>query len=222
MFIPQNEQGVVVRFTQETHDCGVDIVSIQQACPDVTFFYNGVLHRGEFEFRSSSFLYHKHDPMICDVIICWSHDWTECLMPVIDLSQGDWHKAGPWIPTDVERELQFFRIQQAAARQSIADLRAENAKLRSYKQGRQDRDRTRREQRVVEREIRRQSRVPHPSQAPRPTDLSAVEWIIDYFSQRQVWPGINRLQQHFGYGPRRATRTLEEAIGVYQVREDHP
>lgn len=30
--------------------------------------------RIEFEFRSSSFKLHKHDPKLCDCIICWHHD----------------------------------------------------------------------------------------------------------------------------------------------------
>jgi hypothetical protein len=31
--------------------------------------------RIEFEFKSSSFKAHGHDPKGCDCIVCWHHDW---------------------------------------------------------------------------------------------------------------------------------------------------
>ncbi len=39
----------------------------------------------EFEFVSSNFLTHKHDPVKCDLIVCWEHDWKDCPMEVISL-----------------------------------------------------------------------------------------------------------------------------------------
>ena len=32
----------------------------------------------EFEYQSSNFPKHNHDPNQCDTIICWEHDWSEC------------------------------------------------------------------------------------------------------------------------------------------------
>jgi hypothetical protein len=32
----------------------------------------------EFEYKSSNFSQHHHDPNQCDMIICWEHDWSEC------------------------------------------------------------------------------------------------------------------------------------------------
>jgi hypothetical protein len=39
----------------------------------------------EFEFRSSNFVQHRHDPSKCDLIICWEHDWKDCPLEVIEL-----------------------------------------------------------------------------------------------------------------------------------------
>ncbi len=32
----------------------------------------------EFEFRSSDFKRHKHEPDKCDIIVCGKHDWKDC------------------------------------------------------------------------------------------------------------------------------------------------
>jgi hypothetical protein len=32
----------------------------------------------EIEFQSRNFLLHQHDAKICDVIVCWEHNWPEC------------------------------------------------------------------------------------------------------------------------------------------------
>lgn len=39
----------------------------------------------EFEYRSSQFKIHKHDPKECDIIVCWEHDWKVCPIEVIEL-----------------------------------------------------------------------------------------------------------------------------------------
>ncbi|NMC60955.1 MAG: hypothetical protein GYA51_16480 [Candidatus Methanofastidiosa archaeon] len=41
--------------------------------------------RIEFEYLSSNFKLHKHNPRYCDMIICWEHDWPECSLEVIEL-----------------------------------------------------------------------------------------------------------------------------------------
>jgi hypothetical protein len=32
----------------------------------------------EIEFQSRNFLLHHHDAKVCDVIVCWEHNWPEC------------------------------------------------------------------------------------------------------------------------------------------------
>lgn len=41
----------------------------------------------EFEYKSSQFKVHKHDPKDCDIIICWKHDWKDCPIEVIELKK---------------------------------------------------------------------------------------------------------------------------------------
>jgi hypothetical protein len=41
--------------------------------------------RIEFEFCSSNFREHGHDPAGCDLIVCWEHDWPDCPLEVIEL-----------------------------------------------------------------------------------------------------------------------------------------
>jgi hypothetical protein len=39
----------------------------------------------EFEFKSSNFQRHGHDPDACDLIVCWERDWESCPVPVLAL-----------------------------------------------------------------------------------------------------------------------------------------
>jgi hypothetical protein len=41
----------------------------------------------EFEYKSSHFKNHGHDPKQCDIIVCWEHDWIECPIEVISLKK---------------------------------------------------------------------------------------------------------------------------------------
>jgi hypothetical protein len=88
---PINEQGVVFLFGMLAGDLGFVVESIQSGFPDCDAklrrkdgTFEGV--RIEFEFRSSEFQRHKHDPAGCEFIVCWEHDWPECPLSVIDLS----------------------------------------------------------------------------------------------------------------------------------------
>jgi hypothetical protein len=42
--------------------------------------------RIEFEFESKNFLKHMHEASWCDAIVCWKHNWPECPLEVIALS----------------------------------------------------------------------------------------------------------------------------------------
>ena len=43
--------------------------------------------RIEFEYESRNFRDHGHSAADCDVIVCWSHNWSECptTLEVIEL-----------------------------------------------------------------------------------------------------------------------------------------
>ena len=48
--------------------------------------YEGLIRvRIEFEYESRNFLTHMHSTSECDLIVCWSHNWLDCPMEVIEL-----------------------------------------------------------------------------------------------------------------------------------------
>ncbi len=89
---PINEQGVVFLFGLVSRELGFNIESVQQGFPDCEGKY---LHdqkknlwakaRIEFEYKSSNFDQHGHNPDQCDFIVCWVNDWPECPVNVIEL-----------------------------------------------------------------------------------------------------------------------------------------
>lgn len=89
---PINEQGVVYLFGMVSRELGFLIESVKAPYPDCEGkrcvdekrqLWERVLI--EFEFQSSNFRLHKHDPQGCDLIVCWIHDWEGCPIEVIAL-----------------------------------------------------------------------------------------------------------------------------------------
>ncbi len=79
LYEPVNELGVVLLFGMYHMDLGFPyIIKIQQTFPDmIALDDEGNYCRIEFEYRSSTFLEHKHDPNGCDYIVCWIDDLEE-------------------------------------------------------------------------------------------------------------------------------------------------
>ena len=75
---PTNELGVVYLFANIAKRLQFRIDQIRAAYPDcIAYRHAGDSERRiriEFEFRSSSFKAHGHDPAQCDCIVCWHHD----------------------------------------------------------------------------------------------------------------------------------------------------
>lgn len=91
-FAPINEQGVVYLFGMISNKLGFLIESVRTDYPDCEGkrCVDAKDKRWEqvfieFEFRSSGFLNHGHDPERCDVIVCWIHDWDDCPLEVVEL-----------------------------------------------------------------------------------------------------------------------------------------
>jgi hypothetical protein len=79
---PINEQGVVYLFGMVGYELGFRVEAIQSGFPDceakrciATSTNRWQRVRIEFEFKSSNFRDHGHDPSGCDMIVCWEHDW---------------------------------------------------------------------------------------------------------------------------------------------------
>lgn len=89
---PVNELGVVHLFGLLGPDLGIAVEFIGAGYPDCRGLRaepgaGGKWRRIaiEFELRSSNFKAHGHDPTLCDLVVCWEHDWKECPVEVMEL-----------------------------------------------------------------------------------------------------------------------------------------
>lgn len=93
VYAPLNEAGVVLLFSKVMDELGI----IYESSPLTGFDMVGRMKTGkgyerkhfEFEYWSSNFKAHKHDPSMVDYIVCWEHDWKGCPeeIQVIELKQ---------------------------------------------------------------------------------------------------------------------------------------
>lgn len=90
---PINEQGVVYLFGLVSQDLGFKVEAIGTTFPDCEAIRQvGKTNRWErihieFEYTSSEFKRHGHPSEGCNLIVCWKHDWEECPLEVIELSE---------------------------------------------------------------------------------------------------------------------------------------
>jgi hypothetical protein len=88
-FGPTNEMGVVALFAILAEKLGFSIELVRVRFPDCLAKRNigGKWEHCEieFEFRSSDFEKHGHNPNNCDLIVCWINDWENCPIPVLAL-----------------------------------------------------------------------------------------------------------------------------------------
>jgi hypothetical protein len=90
---PVNEQGVVYAFGMIARELGLLVEAIGTGYPDCVAkrpIKGGgyVPVNIEFEFKSSNFREHGHDPQQCDLLVCWEHNWTECPVEVLELKSA--------------------------------------------------------------------------------------------------------------------------------------
>ena len=90
---PLNELGVVLLFGIVAKEIGFEVESVNISFPDCEAkkydSKSGTYEKTtiEFEFSSSNFKKHNHDPDQCDLIVCWEHDWNDCPIEVLELSK---------------------------------------------------------------------------------------------------------------------------------------
>lgn len=89
---PINEQGVVYLFGMISYELGFLVEAIHTSYPDCEAKRCIDRKRNrwqrvriEFEYQSSNFRDHGHDPSNCDLIVCWEHNWPESPLEVIEL-----------------------------------------------------------------------------------------------------------------------------------------
>lgn len=117
----KNEQGVIVLFSQKADGAGFDIVNVHTEFPDAIIRKGGVEYRAEFEYQSSNFRAHKHDIRKCDVIICWVKD-SESILPILALSEKGWENMNIALPSDSDREIEYWKQRALAAEESSKRL----------------------------------------------------------------------------------------------------
>ncbi len=91
---PLNEQGVVYLFGILSKQLGFIIEAVRTDFPDCEGKRQIPGKQGrweqvsiEFEYKSSNFKEHGHNPDECDVIVCWENDWKDCPVEVISLKE---------------------------------------------------------------------------------------------------------------------------------------
>jgi hypothetical protein len=89
---PVNELGVVFVFGMMARRLGFIVHRLQAGFPDCIAMREvapGMWQRVriEFEFESRNFKKHKHRKDKCDVIVCWKHNWKDCPLDVVELSE---------------------------------------------------------------------------------------------------------------------------------------
>ena len=87
---PTDENGVLFLFGALAKELGFKVLRIQTACPDCEALVEVSPGRWqririEFEYESRNFLAHSHSLDKCDMIVCWSHNWQNCPVPVLEL-----------------------------------------------------------------------------------------------------------------------------------------
>lgn len=90
---PLNELGVVFLFGMVSKELEFSVEAISVDFPDCEAKRYDPKSKTcekisiEFEFNSSNFKKHDHDPNQCDLIVCWEHDWKDCPIEVLELSK---------------------------------------------------------------------------------------------------------------------------------------
>jgi hypothetical protein len=87
---PTNEAGVLFLFGMLAGSLGFVVERVQSAYPDIEALRRVGVERWqrvriELEYESRNFLKHLHDHKECDIIVCWTHNWPECPLEVIEL-----------------------------------------------------------------------------------------------------------------------------------------
>lgn len=109
MKVPENEIETIIYFFQSYPEWEL-IKFNPSSFPDATL-YNKITGESptvEFEYRSSSFIEHEHNPSLCDMIICWKNDFPiETHFPIWELSTNTYPKFILASPED-ELEIKIY------------------------------------------------------------------------------------------------------------------
>lgn len=93
-FIPQNKKGVIYLFGIISNKLGYILESISSDFPEAEakrcsgtqeLFVRWEQLKLHFEYRSLDIKKYEDRLFLCDLVVCWHHDWEECPIPVLSL-----------------------------------------------------------------------------------------------------------------------------------------
>jgi hypothetical protein len=137
---PINELGVVYLFGVLHEALGLKVESVQAGFPDC--IARRPLGKGrweelriEFEYKSSNFHQHKHDPEGADMLMCWEHDWHDCPDHIEVVELRSMLREVEKIAEEVKEkrtlsEYQLFSRQGRLAGKSIGEIAKEWRKMK--------------------------------------------------------------------------------------------
>lgn len=138
--IPRNELELIVLFAQEcATNPDIEIISMDGTFPDATVRWKEENYRVEFEYKAHNFWLHGHNPVECDLVICWENNDPYLVLPVIALSEPDWMSKGIELTRAVEKSVIYWKrraleaekelISQATAFENISEDSLEDSPI---------------------------------------------------------------------------------------------
>lgn len=133
MITPRNEIETIILFVQLCANIpDIDIISFDATYPDAMILWKDNKYRAEFEFMSYNFHTHRHDPKHCDIIICWEDNYPNSILPVIALSNPDWHKTEIIITKNSEKMATYWKRRALEAEEKLDLFRLDSVQEQSY------------------------------------------------------------------------------------------
>jgi len=121
MLTPENEMGVIALFAAGCVENGWELLRIGSAFPDafVRDTIDGKEYRVEFEYKASNFIQHGHDPMNCDLIVCWEDD-IKIEFPILEVRT--WDRTKVFYLTEGKRNEAFLTVTNRKLQSRINEL----------------------------------------------------------------------------------------------------
>lgn len=133
---PRNEFELVILFAQEcVNNPDIEIVSVDGTFPDSVVRWKEQEYRVEFEYKAANFRFHGHNPVECDLIICWENNDPYSILPVVALSESDWMSKGFELTKEIEKTVAYWKHRALEAERLLKVKEAaedESSEVKAY------------------------------------------------------------------------------------------
>lgn len=118
---PRNEQETIACFLLNKPASWL-VSAMGITYPDASLVIENKTFLVEFEYVSSNFISHKHNPKKCDFVICWAEDAPADMVgvPILAINKGVWSVPNSLAPA--QQEIYRLRTELNRARQQIKEL----------------------------------------------------------------------------------------------------